>query len=378
MASEYIRAMEGEPANCDSMILISLCYGKQVGVFDARNREEAAGDSVGTAFDDAVTLNDVEQYKHLLPYDLGLRESDGAYHSPLLTYATLRVFKNMRIRNQSSDEKRRRKWSQKSEQYAERREDRRTERRERHDDVPPLQKYSHRHIGGHCSRSAARVAPQDLTSRRPPPPPPAPEGQSTTSDSDTTTPPLRIKAPPPHMKGQLQPRSPPGPSPVKAPPVKAPPVPSSRSARSPSPAPYQPSKTVRPSGSTPPWREPEHRRGTGRGRESTRYSDERDTRTRTGSRSAGGHWTNTRTAEPPAPPVPVPPPPPPPPPRMSGSEWLNQRSEPASSSSYRSSGQYYQQPYWRTNQQRNTVEYVPGYYTPHERWARRPDGAWLD
>ena len=32
IASEYIRSMEGKEANRDSMILISLCYGKQVAV----------------------------------------------------------------------------------------------------------------------------------------------------------------------------------------------------------------------------------------------------------------------------------------------------------------------------------------------------------
>ena len=42
MASEYIRSMEGKEANCDSMVLISLCYGKQVAVSEARGREESA------------------------------------------------------------------------------------------------------------------------------------------------------------------------------------------------------------------------------------------------------------------------------------------------------------------------------------------------
>ena len=50
------------------MILISLCYGKQVPVTEARGREESAsGDGfVGSAFSDEVMLNDVEQLKHLL------------------------------------------------------------------------------------------------------------------------------------------------------------------------------------------------------------------------------------------------------------------------------------------------------------------------
>ena len=36
MPSEYIGSMEGKSADCDSMILISLCYGKQVAVSEAR------------------------------------------------------------------------------------------------------------------------------------------------------------------------------------------------------------------------------------------------------------------------------------------------------------------------------------------------------
>ena len=95
MASECIRSMEGENANCDSMILISLYYGNQVGVSEARGKEDSASaDGIaGSAFDDEVMLNDVEQLKHLLPYDLGLAEKDCAYHSPLLAYAQLKVFK---------------------------------------------------------------------------------------------------------------------------------------------------------------------------------------------------------------------------------------------------------------------------------------------
>ena len=42
-AGLYIRAMEGDPeADCDSMILISLCYGKQTVVSEDRGRQESA------------------------------------------------------------------------------------------------------------------------------------------------------------------------------------------------------------------------------------------------------------------------------------------------------------------------------------------------
>ena len=76
MASEYIRSMEGKEADCDSMILISLSYGKQIAVSEARGKEDSASADglVGSAFSDEVMLNDVEQLKHLLPYDMGLAE----------------------------------------------------------------------------------------------------------------------------------------------------------------------------------------------------------------------------------------------------------------------------------------------------------------
>ena len=79
--------MEGKKADCDSMILISLCYGKQVVVSEARgkefgfNRDSASADGpVGSDFSDEVMLSDVEQLKHLLTYDMGLAEKDCAYH----------------------------------------------------------------------------------------------------------------------------------------------------------------------------------------------------------------------------------------------------------------------------------------------------------
>ena len=140
MASEYIRSMEGKSADCDSMILISLCYGKQVGVSEARGKEESvsADGLAGSAFDDEVMLNDVEQLKHLVPYDLGLTENDCAYHSPLLAFAQFKVFKNMRIRSQESEDRRRARWGDLNESYKEKRDDRRAERKERKDSVPPL------------------------------------------------------------------------------------------------------------------------------------------------------------------------------------------------------------------------------------------------
>ena len=74
--------MRGDDADCDSMLLISLCYGKQIAVTEARAKEESASADgfAGSAFSDEVMLNDVEQLKHLLAYDLGLAEKDCGWH----------------------------------------------------------------------------------------------------------------------------------------------------------------------------------------------------------------------------------------------------------------------------------------------------------
>ena len=50
----------------------------------------------------------------------------------------------------------------------------------------------------------------------------------------------------------------------------------------------------------------------------------------------------------------------------------------SSSSSYRLHGQYYQQPYYRTNPRTYNVEYVPGYTAPRNRWIQKYNGDWLD
>ena len=115
-AGEYIRAQEGHVnANCDSMITISLCYGKQTMVSEDRgNQNSATADGVaGAVYDTEVLLNNVEQPTHLLLYDLCPRDSDQDWHSPLLTIATLRCMKNMRIRSQQAEQRRRETWAQK-------------------------------------------------------------------------------------------------------------------------------------------------------------------------------------------------------------------------------------------------------------------------
>ena len=105
-AADYMRSMQGEDADCDSKLLISLCYGKQIAVTEARAKEDSASADgfAGSAFSDEVMLNDVEQLKHLLSFDLGLAEKDCAWHSPLLTFAQLKSLKNMRIRTKESED----------------------------------------------------------------------------------------------------------------------------------------------------------------------------------------------------------------------------------------------------------------------------------
>jgi hypothetical protein len=65
-AAEYIRSMEGNDGDCDSMLLISLCYGKQTAVTEARAKEDSASADGFAGFSDEVLLNDVEQFCHVL------------------------------------------------------------------------------------------------------------------------------------------------------------------------------------------------------------------------------------------------------------------------------------------------------------------------
>ena len=109
-------------------------------------------------------LNDVEQLKHLLAYDLGLAEKDCGWHSPLLTYAQLKSLKNMRIRSKESEDKRREKWMQKTQGYLEKRE-------ERKDSVRPLRTDSHRNVGRTRSRSVSRTRSYRPKTETPAPPP---------------------------------------------------------------------------------------------------------------------------------------------------------------------------------------------------------------
>ena len=335
-AADYMRSMQGEDADCDSMLLISLCYGKQIAVTEARAKEDSASADgfAGSAFSDEVMLNDVEQLKHLLPYDLGLAEKDCAWHSPLLTFAQLKSLKNMRIRTKESEDKRREKWIQKTQGYTEK-------RGERRDSVPPLRTDSYRNVGQTRSRSVSRTR-----SYRPkadiPKPPPAPARAPVTPTGGPTaaSKPVQYKAAPVSLKQSSGPKS----SSSGQPPVKAPPVPppgrSSGSTRQPSTPPDPPGPPKTP----PPWRE------------RSQQAEQRQT-------------TRKRPINVPEPPAP--------PSRMTGTQWLDQGTA-SSSSGYRNYGYYDQPAYYRANPRTSNVEYVPGYQVPRQRWVQKHDGSWLD
>jgi hypothetical protein len=94
-AGQYIRSMKGHAADCDSMLLISLCYGKQTLISEDRGRQESASTdgSAGPAYkyEDEIIFTDVEQAKHLLTYDLL-----GSPHDHFFIYLTeyCRIWRN--------------------------------------------------------------------------------------------------------------------------------------------------------------------------------------------------------------------------------------------------------------------------------------------
>ena len=73
-AVEYVKAQTDDTGDCDSMILISLCYGKQTMIVDdrAKNAHEVTSDTgmySGPAFESEILLADFEHPKHLTVYD---------------------------------------------------------------------------------------------------------------------------------------------------------------------------------------------------------------------------------------------------------------------------------------------------------------------
>eukprot|EP00435_Cladocopium_sp_Y103_P076279 s26_g86.t1 len=120
-AGAYIRAMSGDRnvTNVDCMILISLSYGKQSQVSLSRtaSQKASADGVVGSAYSDEVMLQDVERVKYLQNIDLGLKDSDQAAHSPLIAIAKLFCQRNLRVRTEQSENRRRGRRGQRQPRY---------------------------------------------------------------------------------------------------------------------------------------------------------------------------------------------------------------------------------------------------------------------
>ena len=247
----------------------------------------------------------------------------------------------MHIRTKASEDKRRERWSQRTQGY----EDRKEERKERQDSVPPLRRDSHRHVDKGRSRSVSRARSSNPKARNPQPPPaPARSPVTPPKATSTSSQPVRYKTAPVSLK-----QHPTSTTTVK-PPVKAPPVPAVPPARS----------SVRTRTTSTPPDPPPRPQSTNRApwREATRTTDPNQP---TRKRPHG-------VPEPPAPPR-----------RMSGSQWLDQGASASSSSGNRNYGyENYRPPYYRSNPQTSHVEYVPGYAVPQQRWVQKYDGTWLD
>ena len=139
-ASQYLRSMDGQNADCDSMLFIFVFYGKHAVISEETGKKaSASADGIASpAFEDEIILTNAEPPKNILTYDFGLRETNASSHSPLVAYAQLRILKNMRARSKDFERRRRAKWEDLNIGDKEKREDRKPERRERHDTFPPL------------------------------------------------------------------------------------------------------------------------------------------------------------------------------------------------------------------------------------------------
>ena len=72
----------------------------------AKDCSDCNGKYNGKAFDTEIRLSDYEVLKHLTVYDIGLADSDQAWHSPLYVLCTIRCIRNLRIRNLESENRR--------------------------------------------------------------------------------------------------------------------------------------------------------------------------------------------------------------------------------------------------------------------------------
>ena len=94
------------------MLLISLCYGRQTVITEDRAKTSAKnsdsqGNYYGPSLDNEILSTDLELPKHLTVYDLVLADSDQGWDSPLYVIITIRCIKNLRVRTQQAENRRR-------------------------------------------------------------------------------------------------------------------------------------------------------------------------------------------------------------------------------------------------------------------------------
>lgn len=110
-AEEWLKAQKGEKHDCDCMLLISLCHGKQTVIKSERttkmqslSKTEQKSPDVRA---DEIMINDQERPKHLIRQDLGLTLLDKDWHNPLLCTVRIRALKNNRQRSEAAQANRR-------------------------------------------------------------------------------------------------------------------------------------------------------------------------------------------------------------------------------------------------------------------------------
>eukprot|EP00435_Cladocopium_sp_Y103_P017865 s4149_g4.t1 len=213
-AGAYIRAMSGDRnvTNADCMILISLSYGKQTQVSLSRtaSHKASADGVVGSGYSDEVMLQDVERVKYLQNIDLGLKDSDQAAHSPLIAIAKLYCQRNLRVRSEQSENRRRGRRGERQPRYREQQQDEEEEIEVEEDEEEENEPVGH--LRSTTPSSGARYRGQERTGRyenvnrnlpvtppkTPPAPPPrrrersvTPQGRNTQQRTDRPTTPQR-------------------------------------------------------------------------------------------------------------------------------------------------------------------------------------------
>lgn len=115
-AKEWLNSVEGRKYDCDSMILISICYGKQIHILRDRMKkhEQMSQKEIEElpSLDNEYILNDLERFKYCENIDLGNHTGDTSTHSPLMVNVSMHPLKNFRHRTQKGLENRGRKFKE--------------------------------------------------------------------------------------------------------------------------------------------------------------------------------------------------------------------------------------------------------------------------